>query len=190
MLSGKESACQCRRPGFNPWVRKITWRRKWQSTPVFLPGESYGQRNLVGYSLDCKELDMSEHAHSKWIARYSERREIVLAAGMWVFPETLPLASRSCLTFLSSCFHFLWPLPLWVGIWCYLPHFCAFFENLKPTQQIGKYGGTNTSIQNVFGVTKKEKKNLVVGFRGAHDIIFWITFSNYFLIKINFHQKL
>ena len=47
-LSGKESACRYRRYGFNPWVRKISWRRKWQSTPVFLPGESHGQRSLVG----------------------------------------------------------------------------------------------------------------------------------------------
>ena len=36
--------------GFDPWVRKIPWRRKWQPTPVFLPGKSHGQRNLVGYS--------------------------------------------------------------------------------------------------------------------------------------------
>ena len=51
--SGKEAACQCRRHkrhGFNPWVRKIPWRRAWQPTPVFLPGESHGQRSLVGYS--------------------------------------------------------------------------------------------------------------------------------------------
>ena len=38
------------RPGFYPWVWKIPWRRKWQPTPVFLPGKSYGQRSLVGYS--------------------------------------------------------------------------------------------------------------------------------------------
>ena len=57
-LSGKESACQCRRFRFNPWVGKIPWRRKWQPTPVLLPGEFQGQRNLVGYSLQgCKELD-------------------------------------------------------------------------------------------------------------------------------------
>ena len=49
-LSSKESACQCRRDGFNPWVRKIPWRRKWQRTPAFLPGESHGQRSLAGYS--------------------------------------------------------------------------------------------------------------------------------------------
>ena len=43
-------ACQFRRLGFNPWVRKIPWRKKWQWTPVFSPGESHGQRTLVGYS--------------------------------------------------------------------------------------------------------------------------------------------
>ena len=50
-LSGKQSACQHRRCGFDLWVGKIPWRRAWQPTPVFLPGESHGQRNLVGYSL-------------------------------------------------------------------------------------------------------------------------------------------
>ena len=52
-LSGKESACQCRRYkrcSFNPWVRKSPCRRKWQPTPVFLPGESHRQRSLAGYS--------------------------------------------------------------------------------------------------------------------------------------------
>ena len=45
------SVCpQCGRPGFNPWVRKISWRRKCQPTPVFLPGKSHGWRSLVGYS--------------------------------------------------------------------------------------------------------------------------------------------
>ena len=37
-------------PGFDPWVGKIPWRRKWQSTPVLLPGKSHGQSSLVGYS--------------------------------------------------------------------------------------------------------------------------------------------
>ena len=51
--SGKESACQCRRckrRRSDPWVGKIPWRRAWQSTPVFLPGESHGQRSLASYS--------------------------------------------------------------------------------------------------------------------------------------------
>ena len=43
---------------FDPWVGKIPWRRKWQSTPVFLPGKSHGERSLMGYSpWGCKELD-------------------------------------------------------------------------------------------------------------------------------------
>ena len=51
--SGKEPTCQCKRHercGFDPWVEKIPWRRKWQCTPVFLPGKCHGQRSLVGYS--------------------------------------------------------------------------------------------------------------------------------------------
>ena len=57
-FSGKESTCQCRRLGFDPWVRKIPWRRKWQPTQVFLPGKSHGQSCLVGYSTwGCKESD-------------------------------------------------------------------------------------------------------------------------------------
>ena len=58
----KESACnegdhlQCRRPRFDPWVR----RRKWQPTPLFLHGKCHGQRSLVGYSpWSCKELNMT-----------------------------------------------------------------------------------------------------------------------------------
>ena len=47
-LSGKESAYQCRRCSFDPWVGKIPWRRAWPPTPVFLPGKSTGQRSLVG----------------------------------------------------------------------------------------------------------------------------------------------
>ena len=50
LLSGKNSTCQNRRQGFDPWVGKIRWRRKWQPTPVFLPGKSHGQRSLVSYS--------------------------------------------------------------------------------------------------------------------------------------------
>ena len=48
--SGKEPACQCRRHKrhrFDPWVQKISWKKAWQPTPVFLPGEHHGQRNLA-----------------------------------------------------------------------------------------------------------------------------------------------
>ena len=52
-LPQKEPTCQCsrcKRRKFDPWVGKIPWRRAWQPTPVFLPGESHGQRSLAGYS--------------------------------------------------------------------------------------------------------------------------------------------
>ena len=68
-LSGKESACQCRRRGFSPWVEKIHWSRRWQPAPVVLPGKSLGQRSLAGHSQwGRKESDMTEqlstHAHA------------------------------------------------------------------------------------------------------------------------------
>ena len=56
---------QCTRPGFDPWVGKIPWRRKWQPIPVFLPGESHGQRSLAGYSPQgLKESDTTERLHT------------------------------------------------------------------------------------------------------------------------------
>ena len=63
-LSSKKLTCN-RGDLVDPWVRRILWRRKCQPTPVFLPGESHGQRSLVGYSpWGCKELDMTEQAHT------------------------------------------------------------------------------------------------------------------------------
>ena len=64
VASGKEPTCQlrrCNRLEFNPWVRKIPWRRPQQLTPISLPGEFHGQRSLAGYSpWGCKELEMTE----------------------------------------------------------------------------------------------------------------------------------
>ena len=61
---GKELTCQCRRrrrPGFDPWVWKIPWRRKWQPIPVFLLGKFHRQRRLAGYSpRNSKESDRTE----------------------------------------------------------------------------------------------------------------------------------
>ena len=55
------SCCQgCRKHGFDPWVRKIPLRRKWQSTPVFLSGKSHGHRSLVGYSPQGRRSDTTE----------------------------------------------------------------------------------------------------------------------------------
>ena len=70
---GKESPCQCRRHrrhGFDPWVGKILWRRKWQPTLVFLPGKFHGQQSLAVYNpWGCKESDMTgwlrTHTHTR-----------------------------------------------------------------------------------------------------------------------------
>ena len=61
-----------RRPGFDPWFGKIPWRRAWQPTPVFLPGESQGQRNLVGYNpWGCRESDMTEQLTFHFTSGYN-----------------------------------------------------------------------------------------------------------------------
>ena len=67
-LKCKESSCQCRRCNrrrFNSWVRKIPWSRKWQPTPVFLPGKAHGQRSLKVYSpWGHNELDTTERLNT------------------------------------------------------------------------------------------------------------------------------
>ena len=56
-----ESACSVGEPGSTTGLEKIPWRKEWQPTPVFLPGESHGQRKLVSYiPWDRKELDTTE----------------------------------------------------------------------------------------------------------------------------------
>ena len=58
---GKEFACNAGDSGSIPRLAKISWRREWPLTPVFLPGEFHGQRSLVGYTpWGCKELVMTE----------------------------------------------------------------------------------------------------------------------------------
>ena len=58
---GKESICNSGDPGSIPGLGKIPWRRKWQPTPVFVPGEFHGHRSLAGYGpWGCKELDMTK----------------------------------------------------------------------------------------------------------------------------------
>ena len=75
---------QCRRPGFNLWVRKIPLKREWQPTPVVLPGEFCGQRNLTGYGpWRCKELDMTDQLTHTLTAIY--RNAITLKSVLCVF---------------------------------------------------------------------------------------------------------
>ena len=62
--SDNRISLQCRRPGFDPWVGKIPWRRKWQPTAVLLPGESHGQRNLWSTVHSVAESGRTEATHT------------------------------------------------------------------------------------------------------------------------------
>ena len=92
---GEESASLCRRCGFAPWIRKIPWRRKWQPTPVFLPGKSHGQRSLAGYSLrGCKALDMTE-----WLSPHAQ------AHVLWcILVPIIQPGNVSCIQMSQGCF--------------------------------------------------------------------------------------
>ena len=97
----KESACQCRRHmrcGFGLWVGKIPWRRKRQSTPVFLPEESHGQRSLVGCcarghkesdTTECSSTHIHTHTHIKMI--FVKYLLVCQLVGLCLFTELLSL---------------------------------------------------------------------------------------------------
>ena len=91
-LSGKQPACQCRRCGFDPWVRKIPWRREWQPTPVFLSGKSHGQRSLAG----CSPWGFKRVGHD-WATK--QRLFPVLGQPL----EVHPAISSESLTALGTC---------------------------------------------------------------------------------------
>ena len=95
-MAQRLKSLQCRRPGFDPWVGKIPWRRKWQPTPVLLPGESHGQRSLVGYSpRSRKESDMTEQLHTLMV------KNIYLEKLFW-FSESNRVANWFLCTFIST----------------------------------------------------------------------------------------
>ena len=77
----KNLCLQCGRPGFKPWVREIPWRRKWQPTPIVLPGKFHGQRSLVGYSpWGRKESDTTEQLHFffRYLKRLSRKKKLTV----------------------------------------------------------------------------------------------------------------
>ena len=71
---------QCGRPGFNPWITKIPWRRAWQPTPVFLLENPHGQRSLDGYTpWGCKESDTTEWQHTAQLGSQSSALDLALS---------------------------------------------------------------------------------------------------------------
>ena len=126
--SRKEPVCQCRRHkrhGFDPWVGKIPWRRAWQPTPVFLPGESPWQKSLAGYNpWSHKELIMTEQIGVEmqgWI--------VILCLSFWGTEEflrwllhfTVSAAMYKSSNFsISSLSQELWALQLVIFFWDFL----------------------------------------------------------------------
>ena len=76
---------QCRKPRFDSWVGKIPWKREWQPTLVFLPGEPHGQRSLAGYSpWGRSESDTAEATeHSCIYVNLGKLQEIMRDRGSW-----------------------------------------------------------------------------------------------------------
>ena len=114
---GKEFACQCRnckRCRSDPWARKSSWSRKWQPTPIFLPGKFHGQRSLVGYSpWGCKELDMTERlsTHTNWpICSKFIWRNCKLYCK--TFSKSVSSATQSCPTLCEPMNHSIPGLPV------------------------------------------------------------------------------
>ena len=108
---GKESARRCRRckrHGFDPWVGKVSWRRRWQPTPVFLPRESHGERSLAGYS--------------PWGHKESDTTEVTLTCmhasdptSVHQEPVKVTLFGKSVLGIISDLKVILDYLGVWVG---------------------------------------------------------------------------
>ena len=131
-LSSKESACQCRRHRFDPWIGKILWTRKQQSTLVFLPGKSHGQRSLADYSPWGPEEPMTWwlNSHSKMYGKmqesgFSQVIPLICASAAW---DQCPVFSSSLASFpavwwlLDGRYSFLSPLgspahpPWWLQL--------------------------------------------------------------------------
>ena len=101
---------QCRRPGFNPWVGKISRRRKWQPTPVFVPGKSHGRRNLVG----SMGLDTTGQLHflsflSFWPMFSNALLKLFLQCSY--IREISHLLAIRFAYFFPACFHLYYCLP-------------------------------------------------------------------------------
>ena len=89
-------------------MRKFPWRRKWQSTLIFLPGKSYGQRSLADYSpWDCKESDMIEQLTHYWHSQFyrmwtCEFVVVQVLSPVRLFATPWTTACRACLSFTIS----------------------------------------------------------------------------------------
>ena len=87
---GKASAFNAGRSGFDPWVRKILWRRKWQPTPVPLPGKSHRRRSPAGYSpWGHKELDMTKQLNKNKDSPQAKSLQLTKISDVGIFLQQL-----------------------------------------------------------------------------------------------------
>ena len=96
---GEESACYYRRCMFDPWVRKVPWRSKWQPTPVFLAGKSQGHRSLAG---SCVHEVTKELGHDLVTKQRQDALTPLLRFASWVEAVSHELDSHTCHLF-PSC---------------------------------------------------------------------------------------
>ena len=123
-LSGKEPTCSAivyhwiKIPRFHPWVREIPWRTEWQPTPVFLPGESHGQRSLVASRLEGhkSQTQLSSRPHGQ----HGQHRTTL--STRLCFQSIIPLGEVPC--FYPS----LHPIIKNDGIYEHLLHFYGFIS--------------------------------------------------------------
>ena len=112
---------QCRKRKscrFNPWIRKIPWRRAWQSTTIFLPGESHGQRNLVGYTVHGVAKELNSLA-TKWNkTKYS----LLMTLSAFGMEASISACDCVCVLFILISLHTLSMCEVWrvhrEGGWC------------------------------------------------------------------------
>ena len=107
--SGKESACQCRRPKrcrFDPWIGTIPWRREWQPTPVFLPGEPHGHRSLAGYSPWGRRVKTR-------LKRLSTHSVYLLIPNSWFIPPSFPLYKQKFIFYVCGSVSLLYIRSCW-----------------------------------------------------------------------------
>ena len=114
-LSVKESACKCRGCWLDPWVRKIPCWRKWQPTPVLLPGKSQGQRGLVGYSPWGCKIGMTwwlkeQNIVEVWVEWWSYQEEASLLVQMKLHPLHFSRVDRGMGTFGMALYLYSFPV--------------------------------------------------------------------------------
>ena len=108
LVSQTVKKLQYRGPGFDPWVGNIPWMRKWLPTPVLLPGDSHGQRSLVGYSpWSCQKSDMTEwlstHTTHNLTSLLNNWRLIPLNDPPYFAYHLMPLPSATQVLFSTLC---------------------------------------------------------------------------------------